>query len=535
MTASSARVGRILIVDNDLDRLDSTQTLLESTGYRVFSAETLAKARELLTRERVHVALLDIRMEADADPADTSGLKFATEVDPVVAKIIVTAYPSFEAAIQALGPVGGMHAVDFILKQQGPEALLAAVERAFRERLRINFDLHIHWHVGLTLDQAADEIELRDYTLQVIGNEVEETLSRLFYAASEIMVSPLMPGYRSHMISGSGAALLKVEPHYPDRGWGFPSVVKLAPRDKILTEVHNYEQYVEGLIAGFRHTKLEHQVQTHLLGGIVYTLVGTPFEECTDLATFYAEHSAKEVIQVLKRLFLETCGPWYADRKPRQVHDLVELYAKPLKLSAEKLEAGLQEAGLSCGTGEEAARCEIPGLKGTFLNPVEWWRRHPELPALSWQCNTHGDLHSRNVLVDRHGQGWLIDFYRTGPGHLFRDLIELECDLKFVLLETTDLSSLLRFERALLSASEFGDRPTLPSFREAELKKAFVVVLGIRQIASELAGPGADMLNYYQGLLLQTLNMIRLRHVLPLKKQHAFLAASGLCQRLEEW
>jgi hypothetical protein len=67
------------------------------------------------------------------------------------------------------------------------------------------------------------------------------------------------------------------------------------------------------------------------------------------------------------------------------------------------------------------------------------------------------------------------------------------------------------------------------------LKKAFGVVQGIRHIVGILADPGADMLDYYQGLLLQTLAMIRLRHVTPAKKQHAYLAAALLCERLEEW
>jgi hypothetical protein len=92
-------------------------------------------------------------------------------------------------------------------------------------------------------------------------------------------------------------------------------------------------------------------------------------------------------------------------------------------------------------------------------------------------------MHSRNVLLDPNQQAWLIDFYRSGPGHLYRDLIELESDIKFVLLDVTDLPTLLQFESALLSAKFFSDKPTLPTFRQAELRKAFEVVQGIRYIA----------------------------------------------------
>jgi thiamine kinase-like enzyme len=195
----------------------------------------------------------------------------------------------------------------------------------------------------------------------------------------------------------------------------------------------------------------------------------------------------------------------------------------------------LAEAGLSDWAGGDEKRHRVPGLRRRILNPVQWLREHPSLPSQASLCFTHGDMHSRNVLVDRDHHAWLIDFYRTGLGHLFRDLIELESDVKFTLLEVSDLPTLLRFESALLNAEHFNDAPTIPSFREPELKKAFSVVQGIRAIAGGLAEPGTDMLDYYQGLLFQTLAMIRLRHVSPLKKQHAYLAASLVCERLEEW
>jgi hypothetical protein len=254
-----------------------------------------------------------------------------------------------------------------------------------------------------------------------------------------------------------------------------------------------------------------------------------------DLGTFYAHHSADEMVQVLKHLFVDTCHRWYANRTARQNQDLRDLYARALKLSVEKLKAVVQDLGIREGADSAASRQRLPGLKAKIPSPLDWLRRHPNLLAEVSRCYTHGDLHSRNVLVDTTGQAWLIDFYRTGLGHLFRDLIELECDVKFVLLDVADLASLFRFEVALLKASEFGDIPTLPRFDEPELRKAFIVVLGIRRIASQLADSGADMLDYYQGLVLQTLTMIRLRHVLPSQKLHAYLAASLLCQRLDEW
>jgi len=526
-----ARARRILVVDNDPHFRRSVQVLLDAKGFTVFAASNQEEAMQVAQRERVHVAILDIRMNSDSDRDDITGLILAGQLDPLIVKIMLTAYPSVEVVRSSFGEVS---AFTFVSKDECPDGLFNALSRAFAEKVKINFDLCIRWQ-GIHLEDVAREVELEgEPALALVAEEVEEALCKLFYGAEEILVAPLIPAGRTRAISQSGAVLLSVQPHYRGSGQGSPMVVKLAAREKIKVEASNYEQYVERFIAGFRHTGLHERVETHLLGGIAYTLVGAPVEECVDLGTYYAEHSASDVFEVLQGLFWKTCRHWYTNRGVRQTCDLVELYAIPLKLSVERLEAALREAGLSNWT-RGGTRQRVKGLNGTFANPVEWFRRHPSLQGRVSLCYTHGDLHSQNVLLDRNHQAWLIDFYRTGPGHLFRDLIELECDVKFVLLDVTDLPGLLRFEMALLNASHFDDTPTLPSFQQPELKKAFSVVQGIRQIAGGLARPATDMLDYYQGLLLQTLAMIRLRHVEAPKKCHAYLAASLLCQRLDDW
>jgi ActR/RegA family two-component response regulator len=530
MAIASSR--RVLIVDNDPHFRDSVQVLLDAKGYVVFAAGTRFEARQIAQREKVHVAVLDIRMEDDPDHDDVSGLVLAGQLDPLIVKIMLTGYPSVETVRSSFGDVS---AFDFVAKAECPAGLLDALSRAFAEEVRINFDLLIRWQ-GIRLEQIAREIKLEDKpTPAVVAAEVEEALGKLFQGAEEILVDPLIPTSQMRSVAQSGAVLLKVGPRYRGSRWGAPVVVKLATRDKIDAEARNYRQYVERFIAGFRHTSLHDIAQTHLLGGIVYTLVGTPLEECVDLGTFYAGHSAREVVEALKGLFTETCRHWYANREARQTHDLVALYSGPLKLSVERLEAALQEGGLSDLIGEGRLRHRVRGLRQPIINPIEWLRQHPELLTRTSLCYTHGDLRSQNVLVDNNRHAWLIDFHRAGPGHFFRDLIELESDVKFVLLDVTDLPSLARFETALLGASDFDDMLTLPDFRQPELKKAFSVVQGIRNIAGKLTGLDADMLDYYRGLLLQTLTMIRLRNVHPLKKRHAYLAASLLCERLDEW
>ncbi|GAB4450190.1 MAG: hypothetical protein Fur0044_45730 [Anaerolineae bacterium] len=525
-----ARPRRVLVVDNDSDFRDSVALLLQARGYTVFATGNRFEAMALAARERVHVAVLDVRMENDPDRDDTSGLTLARQLDPLIVKIVVTAYPSVPV-------VRGSYnvAFKFVGKDELPGGLLEALAQAYASEVKINFDLSIRWE-GIRVEEVAHHIELGDKPApDIMQAEIEELLCKLFHDADEIVITPLIPANRVHSSSSSpsGAVVLKVQPR--ERGGrAAPVVVKLAGRKMIEVEDRNYNQYVEGYLDGYRHTLLKERARTHLLGGIIYSLVGTPLEECVDFGTFYLQQTAHEILRALDDLFSKTCRHWYENRETKQDYDLIELYAQPLKLTITRLENALHGAGLDTWAGDTHPL--VPELKRPIANPIEWFRRHPRLITQVALAPTHGDLHSQNVLLDPGHKAWLIDFYRSGPGHLFRDFIELEADIKFVLLDVADLPSLQVFEQALLSTRYFGDMPTLPTFRSGELRKAFEVIQGLRQMAGRLAGGRrAEMRDYYQGLLLQSLAMICLRHVAVPKKRHAYLAASMLCQRLDNW
>ncbi len=123
----------ILFADNDPDFLKTRTEFLEKEGYQVIPAADPTEARRALEREgRIDLAILDIRLVDDNDDKDTSGLTLAKEAARSVPKIILTGFPSVEAARGALKPQpdGLPPAVDFLDKKEGPEALLAAIRRA---------------------------------------------------------------------------------------------------------------------------------------------------------------------------------------------------------------------------------------------------------------------------------------------------------------------------------------------------------------------------------------------------------------------
>lgn len=118
----------ILLADNDRDFGLIKAEFLEAVGYRVIIASSPAQAEELLSRSEVDLAILDIRLTNDDDERDASGLRIAKEVAPSVPKIILTGFPTYEFVREALNPDRPI-AIDFVPKQEGPDALIASIER----------------------------------------------------------------------------------------------------------------------------------------------------------------------------------------------------------------------------------------------------------------------------------------------------------------------------------------------------------------------------------------------------------------------
>jgi DNA-binding response OmpR family regulator len=90
---------RILILDDDVDILDSISTALQSAGYSVDTARNAREAIEKSEANFYNLALVDVRLP------DIEGTKLLTgmkETRPEIMLIILTGYPSLQNAVDAL-------------------------------------------------------------------------------------------------------------------------------------------------------------------------------------------------------------------------------------------------------------------------------------------------------------------------------------------------------------------------------------------------------------------------------------------------
>lgn len=117
--------GNILIVDDEKEQLESLRFLIEGGGYRTFLASNGLEAKVQINRFPIDLILLDMKMPG-MDGVEF--MKFARKEKRDIKIIIVTGYPSFEYAVEALR----QKANDFVTKPYNPDDLKAKIKECLK-------------------------------------------------------------------------------------------------------------------------------------------------------------------------------------------------------------------------------------------------------------------------------------------------------------------------------------------------------------------------------------------------------------------
>ena len=118
-------VGKILIVDDEVDALDNCRRILSRLGYECLTEHDPVRAVQRIQQERPGLVLTDLRMPG----LDGIGvLAEAKRVDPNIKVVLLTAYATVQTAVAAMR----QGAMDYILKPYTSKDLEDAAQRAFR-------------------------------------------------------------------------------------------------------------------------------------------------------------------------------------------------------------------------------------------------------------------------------------------------------------------------------------------------------------------------------------------------------------------
>ena len=161
---STEQTGVILLVEDNVKILDVNSWILEDAGHKVLLAETLGEARDVLSKEKPDVVVLDIMLP------DGDGLEFLPELRSIckVPVLFLTSKDERKEIIEGLRAGGN----DYITKPYDINEFCARVESALKWELFKREEIPGSITKGsLTLDMMANQASVNGDVLQLTNIE----------------------------------------------------------------------------------------------------------------------------------------------------------------------------------------------------------------------------------------------------------------------------------------------------------------------------------------------------------------------------
>jgi CheY-like chemotaxis protein len=536
----------ILLVDNTLEALETASTILQQENYRIYAASTFEEAERVLELENVHLIVADIRMEDENSGDDESGLRWVAQLEnQQIPKIIRTAYPSFETTRTSLNRPGGEPlAVDYVVKADGPEALLKSVQLALQKHVLINWDLEITWNGqdpyfidSLIEPGLGDELRVSH------AEEIQEIFRRLFLAHRYLRVARLL-----WHNDGRVALCICASEHGDELKWG--SVI-IGPREGMAREIEGFQNFTRRS-SETSTTSLIGRAETNHFAACAYNLFAVEDISRVRSNTFlYRELQEESFAKTLEILFKPSISAWHQKTySPHDSKSLEQLYVESLLKSeptviadylTEHVRPVLQRAAtlglhLTRSSGPSRGRLIMQHGLGTMSlrDPIDALRHLPHTENPEVISIPPGIFHPDRVFFDAKDHVWFTDFAEPTLLPVLWAFVDLESKIRFDWLEMEDLDQGIEMEKRLVSAqfNKLDVEDAAP-----ELRKALMTIQRIRSLAASIAG--VQPRQYHVGIFFQALHRLTEKDPrLPTTRLelerliHILLSAAMICS---EW
>jgi hypothetical protein len=484
------------------------------------SGDTLIQdAKRIAGQFRPHIAIVDLCLWGDSTP-DQSGLEVIAALRSARC-ILYSAYLRHNVTRQVRE-----ERVTWISKTEAPQQLLDAVEHAAHTICALPGAPHIaappQWSPAAIVETI---FRSRDVPPQSL---VHDLIKHLFPDSHTVTVEPLED---ETMIAGAVGRGRSVLAKIWREGRRNPMVLKLGPAERIEQEAGNYKRYIEDNLRGrFYADVIDEPRYFWDLGGMLYAFLDTHLNDLSSFAAFYRQYQDPDtILRPLRHLLRDVWGGFYcAPEEPPQ--PLFAAYDRVLRLQDRLKRPAIQNLAWP---PELSQQLKLP-------NPIDWVQRHKDddtIPSTRIAI-THGDLHADNLFVNPD-HAWVIDFERSGPGPILRDVTELEVDIltRLVTLTCRDPTAFCHLAQAIADPKEPDApirAPTDICLQDSDSAKALATIQGLRACAHEVIQI-EDQREYLWGLLLDALFVASLHDHRAIQQDRALLLSAVLCSQLEQW
>jgi len=513
----------VLVVDDDVRVQTDLVAMLAPANYDVRavqgSGDTLIRnAKRSAELFRPHIAIVDLNLWDYLAP-DLSGLDVIGALESAHC-ILYSAYLNVQVMRQARAD-----RVTWVSKAENPQQLLDAVEDAARTVCALP---------GMPNISAPADWSPLEIVQILFPNQdsppaglVHDLIKQLFPESHTVTLEPLEDDTVVAGAVGRGRSVL-IKAWRDDKR--SPVVLKLGPTERIRQEAGNYRRYIDENLRGrFYAGMVEQPCYFWDLGGVLYAFMDTRLNDLSSFAAFYRQHEdPKALLRPLEHLISDVWGDFYRD-SGGPTEPLYDAYDRVLRLNERLTSPAAQNLNWPPKTS----------LPRELPNPVTWVQQHKQDATIppTRLAVTHGDLHADNLFVDAD-HAWVIDYERSGPGPILRDVTELEVDIltRLVAPERVGQGDFYSLAATLAhpTAPETSLLPLIGPSADREITKALQTVQSLRALAHRsIQIP--DMREYYWGLLLDALFVALLRTTPSFQQERALILSAVLCRRLEYW